>query len=191
MLLDNFREIAYRTDYFTTLSLLQVFTTINNDHFWEEKWKIMYDEKYVPFFTNQDSFLIMERKHFCLIFNASCCEGYKLYKNILYEHKELKMNMEKYGSDKLKYIKVNVKKQFIIIYMTNVVVAQFDDFYEAEDYIENDMIEKRKSFIYGLYHIINMDHVVVCFSDVKLQRKPNSIDCSYKYDALNFKRYLN
>lgn len=128
------------------------------------------------------------KKEFLFNFNASCCGGYKLYKNILYEHTELEMNMEKYGSEELKYIDVNVKKQFIIIYMTYIVLAQFDDFYEAQDYIENDIIEKKKSFISGLYHIINMDHIIVCFSDVKLQRKPNSIDCSYKYDGLNFRR---
>lgn len=57
MLLDNFREIAYRTDYFTTITLLHIFPILNDDEFWEEKWKNMYkDEKYVPFFTNQDSF---------------------------------------------------------------------------------------------------------------------------------------
>ena len=67
LLVDNFKEIAYRTNYFTTVSLLIVFPKLNTDEFWENKWQLMYPSyNNISFYTTQDVFLIRERKHFVL-----------------------------------------------------------------------------------------------------------------------------
>lgn len=122
MILDNIKEIAYQADYFTTLDLLQAYPTLDTDHFWEEKWNKQYPNQcYVPFFTNQDSFLIMERKNFVLIFYSNgcpeCCIS-GLYKNILYEDDgTLQEKFETYsqGFEDFEYIPLHVKKQFVVI----------------------------------------------------------------------------
>ena len=89
LLSDNIREIAYQTDYFTTIKFLKIYPKFNTDKFWEEKWNKMYpNEIYVPFLTDQDCFLLKERERFVLIFYRNECHecgSFGLYKNILYE----------------------------------------------------------------------------------------------------------
>ena len=178
LLVDNFKEIAYRTDYFTTISLLAVFPILNTDQFWEDKWHVMYNRPSLPFFTDQDNFLIMERSMVIILFESFNC--LKLYKNILFENDQLQEKFELYSNNHadLFYIPINVKKQFIIIknYKSKCDVDnQFDDYEEAEDYIANDVIKIRKDnlYLHASYHIVDMDKIVVCFNNVNLQRKPN------------------
>ena len=190
LLLDNFKEIAYRTDYFTTISLLAVMPILNTDQFWEDKWHVMYNRSSLPFFTDQDNFLMMERS-MVLIFDSY----FKLHKNILFENHQLQEKLELYSKNYLDlfYIPIDVKKQFIIIKHYNLktyVDNQFDDYQEAEDYIEKDVIKitNVNLYVHASYYIVDMDKIVICFNNVNLQRKPNHQYNSARYDSIGFKR---
>lgn len=185
LLVDNFREIGYHTDYFTTISLLQALPLLNTDDFWEDKWHFMYNRPYIPFFTDQDNFLIRERSSFVLLFNSPL-----LYKNILFEKDQLQEKLEIYSNKiNLEYVEVDVKKQYVVIknhQSKYYVEAQFDNFDGAEDYIENDVMKIGN--LIAAYSIVDMDKIVICFNNVKMQRKPNEYDPQY-YHSMNFKRF--
>lgn len=84
---DNIIEIAYHTDYLTTVDLLKSFDSFETDAFWEQKWTKMYpNTTYNQCLSIQDCFLMQERKNFVFVFGGSqCCEcGFStLHKNFI------------------------------------------------------------------------------------------------------------
>lgn len=183
---DNILEIAYLSDYFTTVNLLKVCPKLNTDSFWDKKWTRMYpNKKSLQFLTNQDVFLIQERKNFVLVLNHNpcfSCGGISMYKNILYEDDNLKNDFVKYSNVKnLVFIPVNLEAQFIVIgtnYEKYIVLNQFDYFDQAEDFCSNKI---DSDFIIGDCFIIDMNNIVICFSGLNMERMPNDEKCLYTY----------
>lgn len=184
--IDNITEIAYWTDYRTTINILSVLPQLNTNYFFIAKWSKMYDRPAIPFFTDQDNFLMMERAEFTLVLNN---DG--LYKNILYENDGTLMNqLERYSNEEdLRLFNVtNLQKQYIVICSNySQCFTQFDIFYDAETFIEKSI--KDNPTHYYRWYIVDMDCLVVSFVNVRLERKPNCSKGSYRYLSFNFKRY--
>lgn len=177
---DNIHEIAYRTDYATTMNMLIVFPFLNTDYFFTQKWTAMYNVPALPFFTDQDNFLMMERK-----VSVAFCET-KLYKNILYESEGLRDAFERYADVMLKLIPVHVQKQYVVFCPNHVDhdLAQFDVFYDAESFIESYV----KTNMHHWCCIVDMNQMVFSFNRVKLQRKPKHHLYCHQYNPYRFER---
>lgn len=204
LLEENILEVAYNSDYFTTVKLLEIYPDLDTDKFWDEKFKRMYPTSpSLLFFSHQEVFLINERSNskFVLLFKSNGCPecgDFGLYKNILYEDNgSLYDKFSLYNNiDDLIYINVNVMEQYIVIggKTDNLsVLDQFDCFSQAEDYIENDIeknpdIKNLLSYNHKVYFIIDMNHFIVSFENVKLERAPNQNRTSYKYWSYRFNR---
>jgi len=125
--------------------------------------------------------------NFVLVFDEN--NDLNLYKNILYEDNgSLKEKFDLYNKSKgLLFINVEVKKQYLVINSDydnlNILVKsakadstgismdileQFDYFYEAENYIEECIIDNKIALPKDeIYFIIDMNYIVVCFENVK------------------------
>ena len=184
--IDNITEIAYWTDYHTTINILSVLPQLNTNYFFTVKWSKMYNRPAIPFFTDQDNFLMMERNAFVLVLDTG-----GLYKNILYENDGMLINqLERYSNKKdLALFNVtNLQKQYIVICPNWLEgITQFDVFYEAETFIEKSIKDKPDRYCW--WYIVDMDCVVVSFANVRLERKPNYYNGCYRYLSINFKRY--
>jgi len=197
LLPENILNIAYYCDYFTTINLLEVFPQFDSDNFWEDKWKFMYpNEKSLQFFTNQDVFLMKERKNMVIImYHNSCvsCGYITLYKNIIYEDDgSLNDIFEKYSNvskSDLTFIPINVQDQFIILGYNNnkyTILGQFSDFDEAQDFISKDIM-MNNVIKFTLYHIIDMDDMVTCFVGINMERRPHNDNYIYQSRPTNYR----
>lgn len=191
LLQDNIKEVAYQTDYFTTIKFLELFPNLSTNNFWNEKWIKMYStENYIKSQTRQDNFLLKEKNNFIVVFTSTHSGHYhELYNNVVYEYNNhVPYLSEKYRSclaQYLKFVSISVNKQFIVIKKNNtpIMIYNSDDFCEAENYIENYI--KKKS-CNEKYTIINMDDMVTRFTDVDMERKSNNKTCVYEYYSWNF-----
>ncbi len=172
---DNLLEIAYRTDYLTTLDLLIACPNFNTYEFWEYKWQFMYSNRpSLPFFTNQDVFLMMERKKFVLAFDYNG----RLYKNILYEDDgTLIDNFQKYSkSEPVKYVTVDVKAQYLLFDMTFKFISQYNTYNNLCRAICDKEILPSTC---GYY--INMNNIVISFVNRPLERKPTIENAMFRF----------
>lgn len=170
--------------------MLKAYPQLDTEKFWEDKWKIMYpNEPYPTFLSNRDKFLVAERGNFVLLLNAypchECGRGY-FYRDIIYENNDLlKENLEKYSEDpsNIKILPINVKKRFHIIKDYNDIIAgQFDTGSDAEDHIENNILNIE------IFLLIDIGNLVFCFSDVKMEHKVTNSESYHKYYSGTFKR---
>lgn len=183
--------------HFTTLNLLKIYTELDSVNFWYDKFEKLYlNKSFNDFLTNQDNFLINERykNNFSLAFKEDNNGQIVLYKNILYEDDgSLKDKFNLYNNvEDFVFVNIKVNKQYVLIsgrYENLTVLEQFDTYSEAEDYIENDITDNNIVLpIYRIYFIVNMDHIVLCFDRIELERTPNKNECYYGCTSYNFKR---
>lgn len=199
---NNILEMAYRSDYLTTVELLKVYPELNTDDFWEEKWEFMYpNKKSIQFLTNQDVFLMEERKNFVFVMNhnkCSECGGLDLYKNVLYEDdgtlRDIFVKYSDIEEKDLSFVPIYLKAQFIVMGIAIIedfnkyeILNQFDYFNEAEDFIGTE-VRDNGSTNFTMYQIIDMDHIVICFMRMNMERKPNNNSCLYNYYSERFRR---
>lgn len=205
---DAVMNIAYHSDYFTTLAMLEAYPDLYTDEFWIEKWNTQYPgRKYFDFHSNQDSFLYAERSSkskFVLLLNRnSCpeCVGRSfLHKNIIYEDRndELWETLEMYVVDiykKIVFLPIEIKGRYIVIHETYhinyVVIGYFDSDEEAKNCVENAIIE-RNVILPKIeeYIIIDIADLCFCFSGLKLERKESDEVRCYTYYSHRFSRYF-
>ena len=71
-----------------------------------------------------------------------------------------------------------------------IIIFLLDDYKKAEHFVKNDIVERGIIFPQNeTYTIVNMKHIVFCFTNVKPERKYNNIDCCYIYYSYLYETY--
>lgn len=124
-MLDVILEVAYRTDYDTTIKLLTIYSQFNNEDFWKFKYKVLYpNDNYLHFYSQRDNFLIREAGDLIIIkpkgtFTLNYTFGSKL------------------NSTLNDVVKINLQKRYLITDRESYIITQYDNKKDAISYVSN------------------------------------------------------
>lgn len=171
-MLDIIFEIALRTDYQTTLILLDLYPKIKRDDFWNLKWQNMYpDKKYFEFWDRKTNYLIQYHKNFDFFV------GMGIYQRTIYlsdtkiEHKKYEDVAHECHYGKYFVAIPFLEDQFILVRddSDNIVsvIGQFPTKELAVQYMEKDFPNHTKPGLYGKrqcnYNIFDISNMKISF----------------------------
>ena len=194
LLFNNIKEIAYQTDYLTTIKLSELYPNLNNNDFWKEKWTMMYSKvNYLECLTRQDNFLMKERKCFFFVY----CIFIRIFyiKTMVVCFKNGVVNMVDY----LRHLYVDVRKQFIITKKVGndlIELKQVNKFCDAENYVKNYILRRTKFkelVSNDTYCIIDMQYINISFSAINMERSRDNkgIHKYYSHDIIRNTYFLD
>lgn len=188
--LDIIKEIAYRANYKTTKTLLELYLQLNNSNFWKEKCAINFPEhNYLDFYAGEENYLLRKKKDFVLSITR---RGYNYEcENVLFEYNKLLGKMLKLAKGKFEYdqgyqfIHVQIEHRIIVLYAEQevMVVGQCDSRDEAiaiikdigqnfDPYDTCMLIDMASITPYFLKHdklckAVPADYEIICSKDLK------------------------
>ena len=173
-------------NYNDTLSLLKNNQELESDDVWRKKCQRLYPGRlYFDFYTPEENFLLKHRKKFTLMIDDT---EDPIISNMIYEYnKILKYQMKGFNMmcdlDKIiKFVKIDIMKQFIIIKRGEddmfIILSQCDKEFECNLIIE---IDAKKDVYDSDYYIINIKEAVPCFVDVGILSMPRCKSLKYTW----------